>query len=250
MQLGNQIAVRPNPTGVDELGVKIFADGAEIESIRRLAAHDHIKGFTTNPTLMHKAGITDFESFARELLTEIPEHPVSIEVFSDDPDEMRRQAKLIQSWGDNANVKIPISDTAGNNLDDLVRDLAADGVKLNITGLMTVAQVVRSAENLREVRGGYISLFAGRIADTGRDPVPDIVESLAAIEELPNVELIWASPRELLNIVQAHEVGCDIITVTHDLLAKLPLLGKDLDEFSRETVEMFRNDAIAAGFEL
>jgi transaldolase len=235
---------------VGDLEVKIFADGADIEGIVALAAHDHIKGFTTNPTLMHKAGVTDFAGFAQELLAAIPNHPVSIEVFSDEPAEMHRQALLINGWGENANVKIPITNTRGEYLDDLLRDLAAEGVKLNVTGMMTSRQVARAAECLQGGQSSYVSLFAGRVADTGRDPIPDVVASLAAIEPFGNVELIWASPRELLNIVQAHDVGCDIITVTHDLLAKLPLLGKDLDEFSRETVQMFRNDAVAAGFQL
>jgi len=232
------------------LRVKIFADGADLDGILNLAGRPWIKGFTTNPTLMRKAGITDYAGFAREVLELITDRPISFEVFADDPAEMRRQAHEIASWGPNVYVKMPVTTTAGTPTLGLVRDLAADGVQVNVTALMTARQVEDVAQALAPGAPSCISLFAGRIADTGRDPIAIVREALEAITVAPRAELIWASPREVLNIVQASEVGCHIITVTHDLLAKLSLLGKDLDGFSLETVQMFHDDAAASGFAL
>ena len=234
----------------DELTVKVFADGADVEGIVALASNPLIKGFTTNPTLMHAAGLTDYEAFARDLLSRITDRPVSLEVFSDDHDEMIRQARLIASWGPNVNVKIPITDTKGEPTSRVLRMLASEGITVNVTGLMTVDQVRRAADELAEAPSALVSVFAGRIADTGLDPMPIMRESLQILERLPNAELIWASPREVLNIVQANEIGCDIITVTHALLGKLGTLGHSLDQFSLETVQMFYRDAQKAGFVL
>lgn len=230
--------------------MKIFADGADLESLVALADDPRISGFTTNPTLMRKAGVTDYEAFARKVLDTITDHPISFEVFADEPDEMIRQARLIASWGPNVYVKIPVTDTRGVSSAPVIRELSADGVHLNVTALMTVAQVEDVAAASVGGPGHVVSVFAGRIADTGRDPVPIMQDALAAIAHDPALELLWASPREVLNVVQAEETGVHIITLTHDLLAKLDGLGKDLDQFSRETVQMFHDDAQAAGFVL
>jgi len=230
--------------------VKIFADGADLESLIALVNDPRISGFTTNPTLMRKAGVTDYEAFARKVLDTITEHPISFEVFADEPDEMIRQARLIASWGPNVYVKVPITDTAGVSSAPVIRELSADGVHLNVTALMTVAQVEEVAAASAGGPGHIVSVFAGRIADTGRDPVPIMKEALAALAHDPGLELLWASPREVLNVVQAEEAGVHIITMTHDLLAKLDGLGKDLDRFSLETVRMFHDDARVAGFVL
>ncbi|MGA2183331.1 MAG: transaldolase [Bryobacteraceae bacterium] len=232
------------------LGVKIFADGANLESMLRLAGDPRIQGFTTNPTLMKQAGIRDYEAFAREVVAAIPDRPISFEVFSDDLEEMRRQALHIASWGVNVNVKVPITNTKRESVVPLLRVLAAEGVKLNVTALMTLAQVEEVAEALAGAPTSYVSVFAGRIADTGRDPVPIMTAAVEALQPHPHLELIWASPRELLNVFQADAIGCHIITVTPDLLKKMTLVGKDLDEFSLDTVRMFYNDACAAGFTL
>lgn len=230
--------------------VKIFADGADRASIVDLAANPLIKGFTTNPTLLRKAGITDYESFGRSLAREIPNRPFSFEVLSDDFDEMEQQALKIATWGENVYVKIPITDTRGRSSAALVRRLAEQGVKLNVTALMTLDQVDTVVPSLRHAPPSCISIFAGRIADAGCDPLPILCEALARIRAYPQIELIWASPRELFNIVQAEQIGCHIITVTHDLLKKLPLIGRDLTEYSLDTVKMFVNDARAANFKL
>lgn len=230
--------------------MKIFADGADLESLIALVNDPRISGFTTNPTLMRKAGVTDYEAFARKVLDTITEHPISFEVFADEPDEMIRQARLIASWGPNVYVKVPITDTAGVSSAPVIRRLSDEGVHLNVTALMTVAQVEEVAAASAGGPGHIVSVFAGRIADTGRDPVPIMKEALAAIAPDPGLELLWASPREVLNVVQAQEAGVHIITVTHDLLAKLDGLGKDLDQFSLETVQMFHDDATAAGYVL
>jgi len=237
-------------TDASDLSIKIFADGADRESIANLYANPLIQGFTTNPTLMRKAGVEDYETFAREVLEIVTDRPISFEVFSDDFAEMEEQALQISSWADNVYVKVPVTDTSGESSGDVVRRLADRGVKVNVTALMTPAQVREVAE---WVAGGppcYVSVFAGRIADSGRDPIPLMTESLEILGDHPNAELIWASPRELLNIVQANAIGCDIITVTHDVLAKLETLGKDLDEFSLDTVRMFFRDGQAAGYTL
>ena len=233
-----------------ELTIRIFADGADITQVRKLAADPLIAGFTTNPTLMRKAGVDDYESFAREFLDCVPDRPISFEVFTDHFADMERQARKIAGWGDNVYVKIPITNTEGASSLDLVRRLTADGVRLNITALLTGEQVVASAEALEGGSPAFVSVFAGRIADTGREPEPIMVRALETLRPLAGVELIWASPREVLNIVQADRIGCHVITVTPDLLAKLELLGKDLGEFSLDTVRMFHRDASAAGYSL
>lgn len=230
--------------------VKIYADGADLESMIALAEKPHIAGFTTNPTLMRKSGISDYEGFARKVLETITDRPISFEVFADDAAGMLRQARLISSWSDNVYVKIPVTDTRSNSMADVVAELTAAGVQLNVTALMTVAQVETITTALAGTRGAVVSVFAGRIADTGRDPIPIMSSSLAITSAQPNVELLWASPREILNVKQADDIGVDIITVTHDMLAKLSLFGKDLDEYSLDTVKMFDNDARAAGYKL
>jgi transaldolase len=237
-------------TDASTLTIKVFADGADIAGIRKLADDPLIAGITTNPTLMRRAGIEDYEQFAAELLECVPDRPISFEVFSDDFDEMARQARKISSWASNVYVKVPITNTEGTSSLDLVRRLSHEGVKVNVTALMTGAQVEASAGALRGGAPAFVSMFAGRIADAGIEPEPIMVAALDTLRPLPGIELIWASPREILNIVQADRIGCHIITVTHDLLAKLHLLGRDLDEFSLDTVRMFHRDANAAGFSL
>jgi transaldolase len=233
-----------------DIKVKIFADGADRASMLELYRNPIIKGFTTNPTLMRIAGITDYETFARDILRAIPNRPISLEVFSDDFTEMEQQARRIASWGENVYVKIPVTNTQGESALPLVRTLAKAGVKQNVTALMTLAQVRDVAAALSAGPAACISVFAGRIADTGRDPVPLMAAAVELLRMYPRMELIWASPRELLNIMHADQVGCHIITVTPDVLKKLSLVGKDLDEYSLDTVKMFRNDAIKAGFRL
>jgi transaldolase len=233
-----------------DISTKIFADGADLDGILALAEDPAIAGFTTNPTLMWKAGLTDYSDFAQRLLERITEHPISFEVFADDADEMRRQARLIASWGDNVYVKIPITTTSGESMAALVRELSEDGVQVNITAMFTTAQVELITAAVKDGAPSYLSVFAGRIADAGVDPVPIMANAVEVMKAAPQSELIWASPREILNVVQADQVGCHIITVTHDLLKKLPLLGHDLDQYSLETVQMFHRDAISAGFTL
>jgi transaldolase len=230
--------------------VKIFADGADLESMIALAADPRISGFTTNPTLMRKAGVSDYEAFARKVLEVVTDHPISFEVFADEPDEMVRQARRIASWGPNVNVKIPVTNTLGESTEAVIRALSADGVRLNVTALMTLGQVELVTSACAGGAGHIISVFAGRIADTGRDPVPVMAEALALMAVDPSLELLWASPREVLNIEQAEALGVHIITVTSDLLAKLASFGKDLEQFSLETVQMFHRDATAAEFTL
>ena len=231
-----------------QLRVKIFADGADLDSIIALAGNPLVQGFTTNPTLMRKAGVTNYTAFAHDVLTHIGDRPISFEVFSDDFDEMEEQARTIASWAPNVYVKIPVSNTRGESSIDLVAKLSEAGISQNVTALMTPAQVAEVAEKLSGGPAACISLFAGRIADTGRDPIPLVEESLTALAGASNLELIWASPREVLNVFQANEAGCHIITITSDLLAKLAGIGRDLDEFSLDTVRMFYNDANAAGY--
>lgn len=235
---------------LDKLRVKLFADGADKDGIAKLARDTRIAGFTTNPTLMRKAGISDYESFARSILEIIGRRPISYEVFADDFTEMRRQALKIAKWGENIYVKIPITNTKAESSAPLVRELSREGVRLNVTALMTDKQVEHITEALAQSPGAYISVFAGRVADTGRDPMPIMQRSVAIMSGNPRLELIWASPRELLNVFQADEAGVHIITATHDILAKLDLVGKDLDEYSLDTVKMFHGDAVAAGFKL
>jgi transaldolase len=231
--------------------IKIFADGASLPSMLESARDPRIAGFTTNPTLMRKAGISDYRAFAKEVLAAINDRPISFEVFADEFPEMKRQALEIATWGANVYVKIPITNTKRASAAPLVKELAGAGVKLNVTAICTLDQVRETAQALKGGAPSVVSVFAGRIADTGRDPVPLMKEALGICRAAGSgIELLWASPRELLNIIQAAEVGCDIITVTPDLLKKLELVGKDLAEFSLETVQMFYKDATAAGFKL
>ncbi len=232
------------------MNVKIFADGADKAGMLEMYANPRIDGFTTNPTLMRKAGISDYEAFARDILSEIRDKPISLEVFSDEFDEMERQALKIASWGDNVYVKIPVTNTRQQSSTPLVEKLAKAGVKLNVTAIMTLEQVAGLLPALAHAPAAYVSIFAGRIADAGVDPLPVMVDAVKMLAPHPQLELIWASPRELFNIVQADQIGCHIITVTNDILKKLPTLGKDLTQFSLETVQMFYNDATAAGFSL
>jgi len=232
------------------LKVKLFADGAEKAGMLEMYKNPLIAGFTTNPTLMKKAGISNYKEFARDILSVIKDRPISFEVFSDDFAEMEKQALEIASWGSNVNVKIPITNTKAESCFHLVDKLAGKGVKLNITAMMTVDQVKHILSPLAKGPGGYVSVFAGRIADAGVDPVPVMSEVVSLLKPYPHIELIWASPRELFNIVQANQIGCHIITATNDILKKLPTIGKDLTEFSLDTVKMFYNDAKAAGFKI
>lgn len=232
------------------LKIKIFADGADKAGIAEIGKNPLVKGFTTNPTLMRKVGITDYEAFAKEVLEIIGGRPISYEVFADDFSEMERQAKKIAAWGDNVYVKIPVTNTKGESAVPTVKKLADAGVKLNVTALMTTAQVKAVAEALKDGPPSNISVFAGRIADTGRDPLPLMKQALEIMQIAPKSELIWASPRELLNIFHAESIGCHIITVTNDVLAKLSLVGKDLTEYSLDTVKMFERDGKASGFTL
>jgi transaldolase len=233
-----------------ELRVKIYADGADKAGILEMYSQNFIQGFTTNPSLMRKAGITDYETFARDVLQDITDRPVSFEVFSDNFNEMYFQAVKIASWGENVYVKIPVSNTENKPAYGLIHKLASAGVKQNVTALMTLDQVQETAKVLAHGPSAYISIFAGRIADTGRDPIPTMIEALDIMRPYPQLELIWASPREVLNVFQANDIGCHIITATNDIIKKLFLVGKDLEEYSLETVKMFYNDASAAGFKL
>ena len=231
-----------------QLKVKIFADGADFDSIVKLSGNPIVKGFTTNPSLVRKAGVTDYEEFGRKLLAAVPNRPVSLEVFADDFAEMARQARAIATWGPNVNVKIPVTNTKKEFSGDLIRELSGDGVVVNVTAILTLDQVRRVTACLSPKTPAIVSVFAGRIADTGVDPLPLMAEAVSILKARPKAELIWASPRELLNILQADDIGCHIITVTNDILNKLSLVDKDLEAYSLETVEMFRRDALAAGF--
>lgn len=233
-----------------KLKVKLFADGAEKAGMLEMYQNPLISGFTTNPTLMKIAGVSDYEAFAKDILTHIPDKPISFEVFSDEFDEMERQALDIASWGENVYVKIPITNTKGEPSVPLVATLSENGVKVNVTAMFTVEQVQSVIPGLSNGPGGYVSVFAGRIADAGLDPLPIMREVLGLIKDYPGIELIWASPRELYNVVQADEIGCDIITATNSILKKLSSLGKDLNQFSLETVQMFYDDASEAGYTL
>jgi transaldolase len=235
---------------LDKLNVKIFADGADRNGMLEMYAKPYIKGMTTNPTLMRKAGITDYRAFAREILEAIPDRPISFEVFSDDFAEMESQALEIAGWGDNVYVKIPVTNTRREPAYPLVRKLAQRKVKLNVTALLTLEQVRDVVAALNPEVPSYVSVFAGRIADTGRDPLPIMAAAVQLLRLNPKAELIWASPRELLNIFHADQIGCHVITVTNDILKKLALVGADLADYSLDTVKMFYNDAAAAGFRL
>jgi transaldolase len=235
---------------LDMLSVKIFADGADKGGMLEMAKLPYISGFTTNPTLMRKAGIADYAAFARDVLTELHDRPISFEVFSDEFREMERQAHAIASWGPNVYVKVPVTNTRQEPACALIRSLAAAGVQLNVTALMTLGQVREVAAALAGGPPAFVSVFAGRIADTGRDPMPLMAAAVELLRPHPNQQLIWASPRELLNLFHADAVGCHVITMTNDLLKKLPLVGKDLIEYSLDTVKMFHTDATQAGFRL
>lgn len=235
---------------VTDLRVKIFADGADKAGMIEMASKPFIKGLTTNPTLMRKAGITDYRAFALDILKSIPDKPISLEVFSDDFEEMERQAIQIAGWADNVYVKIPVTNTKRETSFDLIQRLSGQGIKLNVTALMTLKQVQDVAASLDPNVPSYISVFAGRVADTGRDPVPHMAAAVELLKGMPHTELIWASPRELLNIFQADSIGCHIITVTNDVLKKLDLIGKNLDDYSLDTVKMFYNDARSSGYSI
>jgi transaldolase len=241
---------KQNMKRISELRVKIFADGADKAGMLQMYEEPFIKGFTTNPTLMCRANICDYLAFAHEIIEAIPDRPISFEVFSDEFDEMERQALEIASWGENVNVKIPITNTRGEPSYDLLRRLVRAGVKCNVTAIMTLDQVRDAADALADGSSSLVSVFAGRIADTGRDPVPLMAAALELLRPCPNLELLWASPRELLNIFQADAIGCHVITVSNDILKKLPVVGKDLHDYSLDTVKMFYNDAKRAGYRL
>jgi transaldolase len=233
---------------VTKIDIKLFADGADLKDMVALYKDPRIVGFTTNPTLMRKAGISDYQGFAREVLKAIPDRPVSFEVFADENADMERQARVIASWGANVNVKIPVTNTRGVSTAPIVRRLSKDGVVLNVTAIMTVEQVREVAEALSPDTPAIVSVFAGRIADTGVDPIPHMIACRKELAGRPKAELLWASPRELLNVFHAVEAGCHIITATPDILAKLALVGKDLNTYSLETVQMFHRDATQSGF--
>jgi transaldolase len=235
-------------SNIDQLKIKLFADGADLAQISRLAADPRIKGFTTNPTLMRKAGIADYAAFARDALRIVAPRPISFEVFADDLPEMKRQARIISGWGENVFVKLPITNTKRESTAPLVTELSAQGVRVNVTAILTLDQVKEMAIALDVKTPSNVSIFAGRIADTGRDPVPLVAEARKILSGKPNVEIIWASPRELLNIWHADGAGCHIITVTSDILGKLALYGKDLGAYSLDTVRMFHDDAKSAGY--
>lgn len=235
---------------ISRLQIKLFSDGADIQSIVEMSADPLIKGFTTNPTLMRKAGVVDFEEFTRAVVRMVPSYPLSVEVFADDFESMRSQARTIASWGANINVKIPVTNSRGEFTGPLIRELSAEGIVLNVTAVMTLEQVRRIAQALDPETPSIVSVFAGRIADTGIDPIPLMKKALKILSARPRAELLWASPRELLNIFQADAIGCHIITATPDILKKLSMVGKDLETYSLETVQMFYNDASAAGYSI
>ena len=237
-------------TAIDDLKVKLFADGADRDGMLEMYQKPYIQGFTTNPTLMKKVGISDYEAFAHDILQAIPDRPISFEVFADDFDEMERQALKIRTWGENVYVKIPVSNTRQQMSYDLIGKLADAGVHLNITAILTLEQVNAVADAVKNGPASVVSVFAGRIADTGLDPVPLMSKALEILEVAPQAELLWASPREVLNIYQADAIGCHIITATSDIIRKLSLSGKDLAQYSLETVQMFYDDASRAGYQL
>lgn len=235
-------------SGPSDLRIKIFADGADIDGILELARDPLIAGFTTNPTLMRQSGISDYEGFARKILEHVTDRPISFEVFADEPEEMVRQARLLAGWGDNVYVKIPVTNSQGSSCGQLIRQLSEEGLRLNVTAVLSLDQVRAVTESLEASPGAVVSVFAGRIADTGMDPVPLMRDALEMLAPHPALELLWASPREILNVVQADEIGCHIITVTHALLSKLSGIGRDLEAVSLDTVRMFLRDAQQSGY--
>ena len=235
---------------IDSLNVKLFCDGADFDSIMALYADPYVRGFTTNPTLMRKAGVVDYEAFARKVLSVVCDRPVSFEVFADDVDGMEAQALTIASWGRNVNVKIPVTNQAGEFMGALIRRLSRSGVIVNVTAILTLDQVDQVADVLDPGTPAIVSVFAGRIADTGVDPIPLMSSAVEILRSRPKTELLWASPRELINIFQANDAGCHIITVPPDILKKLSLVGKDLAAYSLETVSMFHLDARAAAYHI
>ena len=235
---------------VSELKVQVFADGADRKTMLELDREPYIKGFTTNPTLMCKAGVTDYAGFAREILDRIPDRPICLEVLADDEDEMERQAHHIAAWGPNVYVKIPVTNTRRQPMYNLIRRLSLEGIRVNATALLALDQVRYSAQALKGGAPSYISIFAGRVADTGRDPVPLMKSALELMVANANSQLVWASPRELLNVFQAEDIGCHVITLTSDILKKIHLIGKDLHDLSLETVQMFYDDAARSGYKL
>lgn len=235
---------------IENLRIKLFADGADIAGMLVMNSKPYIQGLTTNPTLMRRAGIRNYKEFAHEVLSQVTQKPVSFEVFSDDLEEMKRQALEIAGWGNNVYVKIPITNTSGTSTVPVISCLVDQGVKVNVTAIMTIEQVKTVAQVLSQSTPSYVSVFAGRIADTGRNPEPIMIQALSILSHLPKAELIWASPRELLNVFQADEIGCHVITATNDILMKLDLIGKDLESYSLETVRMFFEDAKNSSFEL
>lgn len=232
------------------MNIKIFADGANLEEMKAAYRKKFVKGFTTNPTLMRKAGVADYEAFAKAVLAEIRDLPISFEVFSDEVPEMVQQARKIAAWGNNVYVKIPVTNTSRQPTTEIIRRLSGEGVQLNVTAILTLDQVRAVTEALSAGTPAVVSVFAGRIADTGRDPIPLMREAAQIVRSKPKTELLWASPREVLNVYQADAVGCHIITMTNDLINKLALAGKDLGELSLDTVKMFHQDAGAAGYRL
>jgi transaldolase len=235
---------------VSQLKVRIFADGADKAGMLDMYKNPWVKGFTTNPSLMRKAGVTDYESAARDIVRAIPDRSISFEVFADDFSEMERQARRITTWGKHVSVKIPITNTRRESALPLVHRLSQEGIALNVTAIFTLEQVQGVVDAAKGGAPCFVSVFAGRIADTGVDPVPVMAESVKRLRSAPNTELIWASPRELLNIFQADEIGCQVITVTNEIIKKLPLVGKDMNEYSLETVKTFYEDGKAAGYKL
>ncbi|NDB37712.1 MAG: transaldolase [Actinobacteria bacterium] len=235
---------------LQDMKVDLFADGADLQTMKEMAKKPFIKGLTTNPTLMRKAGINDYKLFAKEVISAIQDKPISFEVFSDEPKEMISQGLEIASWGKNVNVKIPITNSMGQSTKSVIKELSSEGVAINVTALLTMDQVKTVVDSVDESSNVFISVFAGRIADTGRDPIPLMQEALEIMKEKPKAKLIWASPRELLNVIQANDIGCHIITATSDILKKLELIGKDLSEYSLDTVRMFRDDALASGYKI
>lgn len=237
-------------TKISDLKVKLFADGADLSTMLEMYQQTYISGFTTNPTLMRQAGIQDYRGFAQKVIQAISDKPVCFEVFADEESEMEQQALEIHTWGDNVYVKIPVTNTKGEPSYHLIQRLSEQGVKINVTAILTLEQVKAIAEALKDSQASIVSVFAGRIADTGIDPIPVMQEALEIIQISPNSELLWASPRELLNVIQADAIGCHIITATFPILKKLTYLGKDLSEFSLETVKMFYNDAQKSAYKL